>query len=92
MDQQQRSPGQLIARAEEARRLLNGPIFEEAFEEARTIFVDEWIGAQGAVEREACHAKVIGLIEVQRQLRGIISRGEYASLLADRQEQRTSPS
>ena len=81
---QQLSPGQLLARGAEADRLLAGPIFKEAFDEARAKFIDEWERAESTDRREYAHAKVTALTEVQRQLRRIVSQGEYASLSADR--------
>ena len=81
---QQHSPGQQVARGAEASRLLAGPIFKEAFESAHALFVAEWEQAESTARREYVHAKVTALVEVQRQLRRIVSQGEYASLSADR--------
>lgn len=69
----------LVARAEEANRLLHGPVFEDAYAATRKLFVDEWLEADTIEQRELAHAKVAGLVEVQRQLRRILSAGEYAS-------------
>jgi len=79
----QRSKGAITAEAEEALRLLNGPVFGRAYDEARRLFIDEWIGAETVQHRELCWSKVAGLDEVQRQLRRIIGQGEHASRSPD---------
>jgi hypothetical protein len=73
------SKGMQIARAEEASRLLHGPVFADAYARARQLFIQEWEEADSTQRRELCWAKVAGLTEVQRQLRRIISAGEHAS-------------
>ena len=78
------SRGHLIARAEEANRLLNGPIMQEAFAEAEALFIREWKEAETPARREICWAKVAGLDEVRRHLRRVKSQGEHASLSPDR--------
>ena len=74
-----------VARAEEAKRLLEGEVFADAFAQVEAKFVREWKEAQEQPRRELAWAKVQGLEEIQRQLSIIISRGEYASLMPDRQ-------
>ena len=78
------SKGHLVARAEEANRLLNGPIMKEAFAEAEAVFMEEWKQADTVARREMCWAKVAGLEEVRRHLRRVKSQGEHASLSPDR--------
>ncbi len=80
---QQPSRGEIIARAQEANNLLNGPIFSTAFDHARSLFIREWDDAETVQIREVCWAKVQGLKEVQRQLRRIISKGKHASRQPD---------
>ena len=77
------SRGHLVARAEEANRLLNGPIMKEAFAEAEALFVKSWKESKTPEAREMCWAKVAGLDEVRRHLRRVKSQGEYASLNTD---------
>lgn len=69
-------------RGREADRLLNGEVFSDVLEACHARFVKEWITAETAIHREMCHAKVIGLVEIQRQLRRIIGEGEHASHVA----------
>ena len=69
----------LIAEAQEAERLLNGPVFTKAYAATREHFIREWQEAKDVASRELAHAKVAGLAEVQRQLRRTISAGEHAS-------------
>jgi hypothetical protein len=78
-----RSRGELVRRAEEARSLLHGEVMAEAFANARSAFIAEWEEAEDRDRREMCWAKVAGLHEVQRQLRGAISQGEHASRQPD---------
>lgn len=66
------------ARAEEALRLLEGPVFSAAMEGARATFIREWEAAETVDERERAWASVHALREVQRQLRRIVSRGTVA--------------
>ena len=56
---------------------------QDAFAGARSAFVAEWEAAEDPARREMCWAKVAGLSEVQRQLRGAISQGEHASRQPD---------
>lgn len=70
---------ELIARAEEASRLLNGAVCAEVFEAVYRIFVAEWEGTEDQQKQLKCWAKVAGLREVQRQLRRIVAQGEHAS-------------
>jgi hypothetical protein len=77
------SKGYLQARAVEADRLLNGPVFADAMAAAREQFIEEWEEEEAPDLREVCWAKVVGLKEVQRQLRRIIAKGEYASRQPD---------
>lgn len=74
-----------IARGEEAMRLLSGPVFAEAFDAAIDLFVEEWRKSkpEETSKRELAWAKLQGLDEVRRQLRRIISQGEYASRQPD---------
>jgi len=69
----------LIAEAQEAERLLNGPVFTKAFTATQEEFLREWLAAEDIAGRELAYAKVLGLKEVQRQLRRTISAGEHAS-------------
>lgn len=78
---------QLIAEAEEASRLLNGPVFRDAFANAEARFIAAWRTCLEPEEREMYWAKVVGLDEVRRQLRRIVSQGEHASLSPDRDEE-----
>lgn len=78
---------QLIAEAEEASRLLHGPVFRAAFAEAEARFMAAWRSCNETDEREMYWAKVAGLDEVKRQLRRIVSQGEHASLSPDRDEE-----
>ena len=73
------SRGALIARAEEALRLLSEPVFVDAFEATKALFTKEWLEADSVQSRELCWAKVAGLDEVRRQLRRIVGVGEHAS-------------
>jgi hypothetical protein len=79
------SPGYLVARAEEANRLLNGDVCKEAFDMAEAAFVKEWRAADTTARREICWAKIAGLDEVRHQLRRVISQGEHVSLSSDRE-------
>lgn len=72
------NPDYLRARAEEALRILQGPVFSDALTAARESFIRDWEEADTVADREAAHAKVLGLTEVRRQLRRIISRGTVA--------------
>ncbi len=78
MDNQLSKP-ELMTRGEEAHRLLQDPIFDEIREQ----FIKEWEQSDSTPDREMCWAKVVGLGEVQRQLRRVISQGEQASRLPD---------
>lgn len=72
------NPDYLRARAEEALRILEGPVFADAMAATKEAFIREWTEADTVAAREAAHAKVCGLVEVQRQLRRIVSRGTVA--------------
>ena len=76
---EQYSRGQLIARAEEANTLLNGPVFSDALLAAEATFLKEWRVADSVERRELCWAKVAGLVQVRRQLSLSIGHGEIAS-------------
>lgn len=76
MSQEQRA---LPPRAREADSLLNGEVMAEVWEHAEATFVREWMNAETVERREMAHAKVVGLAEVRRLLRAIISDGEYGS-------------
>lgn len=82
----QYSRGALIARAEEASRLLHGPVFTDAYAATRELFITEWLEATTVQSRELCWAKVAGLAEVQRQLRRIVGDGEHASSMPEEEE------
>ena len=69
----------LINRAQEAHRLLNSPVFDEAVAATRALFVREWRSADTVAKREMCWAKEVGLDEVARQLKRMVSQGEVAA-------------
>ena len=79
----QLSRGQLIAQGEEASRLLDGEVMGKAFEGTRAEFIRCWEMAESTAAREKFHARVVGLSEVQRHLRRMISQGEHASRQPD---------
>lgn len=74
-------PAQLIAESNEAKQIMEGPVFREAFANVRALFIREWEEADSQAQRELCWAKVSGLKEVQRQLRRSIRRGEHAAYI-----------
>ena len=73
-------------RGREASRLLDSEIMDEVWAAARLAFMEEWTKAETAVHREMCHAKVMGLEEVQRQLRRMVNEGEHTSHAARQAE------
>lgn len=68
------------ARAEEAARILSGPVFADAMAFAQDSFRREWMEAETVEAREAAWAKTHALDEVQRQLRRIVNRGTGAEV------------
>ena len=68
----------LRARAEEAQRILDGPVFAEAMREARESLIKDWIEGDTVAKREVAHGSIRALGEVQRQLRRIVNRGTVA--------------
>lgn len=72
-------PRVLPPRAREADSLLNGDVMADVWEHAEATFISEWKNAETVERREIAHAKVVGLAEVRRLLRAIISDGEYGS-------------
>lgn len=75
----ERSRAELIARAEEASRLLDGAVGKGVFQSAYDSFVVEWEATEDPQKQLRCWAKVAGLREIQRQLHRIVADGEHAS-------------
>jgi len=65
--------------ARQAALLDRNDAFQEALAATRALFIRTWEQAETTVEREMCWAKVVGLDEVQRQLRRIMQQGEVAA-------------
>lgn len=68
-----------VAEGAEAKRLLNGPVMEKAFQMAESNFIESWKDSKEPEMRDLYWAQVQALQEVRRMLRRIISDGEYAS-------------
>lgn len=69
-----------IAKGEIARRLLEDPVMEEAYDRAEQMFYKEWRSAEDITRREMSWAKVQALDEVRKQLRTILSQGQHAAM------------
>ena len=65
--------------AHEARQLLKGRVMMDAWAAAEELFVKEWKEADTTERREFAHAKVMGIAEVRRVLRIVLSDGEHGS-------------
>lgn len=68
----------VVQQAQIARDFLDNEVVKRAFATTEEEFVREWKRAEDAGRREIAWAKIQGLEEVKRQLRKVISRGEYA--------------
>jgi hypothetical protein len=74
---------QVIQRSEEAQRLLENDLLQEAFEMADADFVEEWRGATNPEKRDAAWYKVQALNAVQDQLERIVAQGEVERIQRD---------
>jgi len=67
-----------VLRGQEAERLLNSELLNEAFEKAEQAIISEWRSSQNPVVREQCHARVNAIDDLKRQLRIVLAAGEVA--------------
>jgi hypothetical protein len=76
-----------MARAEEAQRLLDGPIFREAWAEAEAKVIRAWEQAESTAVRESCWSQLQGIKLMRKELTRIIKRGEYAAGTSPKREE-----
>ena len=67
-----------IERGRHAEKLLKDPLLSEAFEMAREAYRKEWLAAEDRDEQFKAWAGTHATFAVEKQLRRIISDGEYA--------------
>ena len=73
-----RDDGQVIARGEHARRLLEDAELRVIFEDLEAAIVKNWKSAPTVEAREAAHAELSGVLLFLRELRARVNAGEAA--------------
>ena len=83
--EQERDIGQIVARGEEADRLLNSEVAGAVRAEVKLRVVEAWQETEaGQVqERERMHAVFLALEEIDKVLRDIINDGHHAAAVRD---------
>lgn len=79
---------QVIARGEEADRLLNGPMAEEVRNEVRLRVIEAWASTapEGVAEREKLHAVFNAIDYIDAVYRGIINDGHHAAEVREKRQ------
>lgn len=78
------SDDEAVARGQHAQRLLDDPLFAEAYEEAQWELVKQWAHQESnPAKREACWAALQGLDQIHKALRVIVGNGQFAAKQKD---------
>jgi hypothetical protein len=86
MQQEQLTKEQKIARADEARRLLENPLIREAFANLRLNYFEAWVEAppEKVNERDAVYHAARVLSDVEAHLRIVMSQGRIERAQIDK--------
>jgi len=88
-DEREMDLGQLIARGEEADKLLNGELVREVRDEVKLRIIEGWAEtpAEDVAVREKMHAAFNALDMIEGVLRDIINDGHHAAVTRDQRQE-----
>ena len=78
-----------IRRAQEAERIINSTLYQEAWQQIRESLFEEWTHSEDAKHREAIFHDFKSMDRLQTYFRSVITSGTLTRMAADRQRKLT---
>lgn len=83
------TPDEKVRRAQEAERILNSTLYQEAWQSIRESLFEEWTASQDAKHREMIFHDFKAMNRLQTYFGSVITDGTLTRMAADRQRKLT---
>jgi hypothetical protein len=83
------TPDEKVRRAQEAERIINSTLYQEAWQRIRESLFEEWTASQDAKNREMIFHDFKAMDRLQTYFGSVITDGTLTRMAADRQRKLT---